>query len=209
MAKRTGKYHDWGKTTKQFSYALLDAGREMTNDVKRDFAYLAEECLTEMDAKWPHNTEVKKNGKTRRFGGDHDHPWFYGQLHDSMAIRIAEKNKTVAVRYMPPSPATTEKQHMSEGGLKIDNIDGKEWGKMVAEQRAPYYFLPGIQVQLIAGVPYAEKVNESSRHAGFFENLSVELINKYDNFMLTGSSIKHTTYIADGSSKVKRKRGIR
>lgn len=194
MARRTATFHDWGKTHKQFSYALLGAGREISNDVKNDLTYLAEEFLSELDSEWPHSTKLKNGAK---FGGDHDHPWYSGHLHDSVAVRIADRNKTVAVRYMTPSPDTGKPQHMSPS---YDRIIGTEWGHLVAEGKAPYYFLPGIQVQFIIGVPYTNKVNESQRHSMFFEALTERLINKVDDWIQMGG-LTRRQYIADGKMR--------
>lgn len=202
MARRTGRYNDWGKTYKAFSYALLDAGKQIAADTKRDFALISEEFLDDLNGEWPHGTTItrigwgKNNVKTRSFGGNHDHPWFTGQLHDSVAVRVADKNRTVAVRYMPPS-ADGGPQHTQTDR----NIIGAEWAHEVAERKAPWYFLPGLQIQLIVGVPYAEKVNESIQHLGFMENLSTDLINKVDSWVESGALAKRT-YIADGTMKM-------
>lgn len=190
MAKRSGYYHDWGKTYRAFSYALKGAGAEMAEDTKRDFDIMAKDYLKELDAQWPHGTTLKNGAK---FGGDHDHPWYSGQLHDSVAIRVAEKNRTISVHYMPPSPDTGEPQEMGN----IKDIVGVEWAHEVAEGKVPYYFLPGIQLQFVVAVPYTEKVNESARHAGFFEELSNGLINKADEWVNSGV-FRRRKYYADG-----------
>lgn len=213
MAKRTGRYHDWGKTYKAFSYALLNAGNALASDTKRDMAILSREFLGELDAEWPHRTTItrigwgKNNVSNRTFGGDRNHPWYTGQLHDSVAVRVAEKNKTVSVEYMNPSAG--DAQHMSASdGMKIDHIIGADWGRQVATGKAPYYFLPGIQVQLIVGVPYAEKVNESDRHAGFMGALSVDLINKVDAWIEAGG-LTRRNYLADDKTAISTHRRFR
>lgn len=192
MAKRTGYYHDWGRASKAFSYALLGAGKALTELGAQQLSYLGEEFLAEQDAKWPHSTFIAKGTVvTNMFGGDHDHPWYYGQLHDSVAVRIANGNKTLAVRYMPPAASAGPAQHTEND----PHIIGAEWAA-IAAQRAKWYLLPGAQIQLIIGVPYAEKVNESSRHLGFFDNLQTELINAVDAFTWKDGFTK-TRVIAD------------
>lgn len=209
MAKRTGAYHDWGKTYKQFSYAIADAGHKMTNELKRDMTYLMQELISEMDAEWPQHTVWKrKSGKSSVFGGDRNHPWYTGQLHDSVAIRIAEGNKTVSISYMPQH-ANGGPQHTSASdGAKFEHIIGADWAHEVAERKTPYYFLPGIQAQLIIAVPYANKVNQSERHAGFIEELSVDVINKVDDYMTSGA-LARKRIVANPNTKIQNVRRMR
>ena len=59
---------------------------------------------------------------------------------------------------------------------KITGIIGSEWARDVAG-RAEHTYWKGskaLQAQLIIGVPYAEKVNEEGRHAGFAEELEAQ-----------------------------------
>ena len=196
MAKyKSGRYHDWGKTSKAFSYALLDAGKHFTEVGKQAFTGLAQEFISELDAEWPRSTSLP-NGA--RFGGDREHPWYSGQLHDSVAVRVADKHRTVSVTYMPP--AATKPQHATaaDAGQPYENIIGSEWAVRAANNASRYsHFLqPGIQMQLVVGVPYTEKVDESSRHEGFVSMLSEELINKVDEYMLSGA-LTRERYIAD------------
>ena len=178
MAKRTGAYYSWGKTYKAFSQALLQSGKALNSIATVELQEVADKFLDRTNAEWPHHssrTRIKwgpNNVSTAQFGGDAMHPWFSGQLHDSVAVRIAQGNRTTSVHYMPPS-ANGGPQHM--GNTK--GIIGVEWAREVAERRAPYFFLPGVQVELIVGVPYTDKVNESGRHYGFADNLANELFN--------------------------------
>lgn len=183
MAKRTGRYHSWGKTKASFSYAILDAGKQLTEFAKMDLALLAEELLSEWDAEWPRSTSLQNGAK---FGGDHNHPWYYGQLHDSVAIRIADKNRTVAVRYMPPAATHPQKASVADAGQAYNNIIGADFARLEAE-RARWFFLPGLQVQLLIGVPYARKVDEMGRHMGYIDTLGDDIVNKVDDFMWSGS----------------------
>lgn len=206
MAKRTGTYHEWGKTYRAFSQALLGAGRAMNSIATVELQDVARSFLGAQDAQWPHRTSWQsKNGRNMRFGGDHNHPWYTGQLHDSVAVRIASKNRTISVHYMPPSPDTGKPQ--TAGNIK--NIIGADWARQVAESQAPYYFLPGVQVQLIIGVPYTEKVNESGRHSGFADALADELFSAVNEWIF-GGGLKRATVIADekGNAKVVNKSNV-
>lgn len=197
--KRSGRYNDWGKFNKGMSYALIDAGKQLTI---RGTAYmwaLADEFLREVDAKWPHHSSGIGKGMSNikngsQFGGDAMHPWYSGQLHDSIAIRIADKNRTVAISYMPSHAPTFPNGEPgrfleSDGSQSMPGFRGIVGTEMAAQaaQNAQYYFLPGTQLQLLIGVPYAEKVNETGRHYGYADALMDDLIKKVDEFMWSGS----------------------
>jgi len=179
--RRTARHNDWGKTYKAMSMALTNAGEKLNEIATVELQGVAENYLKKEDAQWPHGTTVqtlsKQNGLfvqgIQRFGGDHSHPWYSGQLHDSVAVRIMSKNRITSVHYMPPSPATGKPQHTET----IKNIIGAEWAREVAEGGGARYFLPGVQIQLIVGVPYADKVNSEGRHRGFTDDLSANLFN--------------------------------
>lgn len=166
-----GRMASWGKTYKAFSEALLDCGRQINERGKQYLIKDAETWLRDTDSEWPRHTE-KKNGA--KFGGDAMHPWYLGHLHDSIAIRLAEGNKTIAIRFMPPASSDTEGQHMDHP--KITGIIGSEWARDVAGRVEHTYWKgsKALQAQLIVGVPYAEKVNEEGRHAGYADELEAQ-----------------------------------
>lgn len=173
---------EWKKFAASFSSALGDCGEQLTNFSKT--ILLPDACRTwlhETDSKWPHGTLITRPGKTggivqQSFGGDRDHPWYFGQLHDSIAVRIAERNRNICVEYMPAKAEGGKAQHATakDAGQRYDHIIGAEFAVREA-YNAQYYFLPGIQMQLIVGVPYARKVDESPRHAGFISNLREDM----------------------------------
>lgn len=204
--RRSGRYNDWGRTYKQFSYALLNAGQTLNGLAKGLLGEVAFNYLRKLDSEWPHNTVVTKPGKSRlvvqqMFGGDKDHPWYTGQLHDSVAVRIADRNRTVSVHYMPS--AATAPQYMSrQDGEEHSNIIGIQWAHEVAEGKMPYYFLPGLQVQLVVAVPYAEKVNASGRHANFMDALSTDLINAVDEWVMSGGLSRNRLIADDKGARV-------
>lgn len=170
---------DWKKFAASFSDALADCGEQLTNWAK--MIMLPDACkewLRKTDSEWPHSTLVTRPGKTsmvvqQSFGGDRFHPWYYGQLHDSIAVRISERNHDVAVHYMTPSATKPQHASVKDAGMQYDNIIGAEFAVREA-RNARYYFVRGIQMQLIVGVPYARKVNELPRHAGYLEVLRAD-----------------------------------
>lgn len=172
--------------------ALLGSGKKLNQIATFELQAIAEKYLRDQDAQWPHST-VMPNGA--RFGGDKDHPWYSGQLHDSIAVRIMQGNRITSVHYMPPSPDTGKPQHTET----IKNIVGAEWAREIAEAHGPRFFLPGVQVQLIVGVPYADKVNETSRHFGFVDDLSNELYNDVYDWLDSGG-LNRPTLVADGDT---------
>ena len=226
MGYKTGRYQSWGKTSKAFSYALREAGYAANSMTLLKMTVLADDYLKETDSKWPHSTSGK-NGSL--FGGDREHPWYSGQLHDSIAVRIAQGNRISAVRFMPQRatmPPGEPGRFLDASGAQSmtgvsDNIVGAEWAVTAAENAGRYshFFSPGIQVQLIAGVPYANKVNEGftgkrggtyGRHLGFFDSLADDLVVKYDTFDWN-KYFNEQTIVADvtGGTVVVKRRGIR
>ena len=170
---------EWKKFAASFSEALGDCGEQLTNFGKMKLSDSCKEWLKKLDSEWPHNTLVTRPGKTslvvqQSFGGDRDHPWYYGQLHDSIAVRISEKNRNVAIHYMHASATKPQHATAKDAGQQYDRIVGAEFAVREAHN-AQYYFLPGIQMQLIVGVPYARKVDESPRHAGYLMNMRADL----------------------------------
>lgn len=210
MARRIEKFHNWGKTYRAMSMALLESGKALNSIATVELQEVAENFLKEQDAQWPHSTTVtkikwgKNNVKKQMFGGDELHPWYSGQLHDSVAVRIMQGNRITSVHYMPPSPDTGAPQHTET----IKNIVGVDWAHQVAES-GPRYLLPGVQVQLIIGVPYTDKVNESGRHAGFADSLADDLFSAVNTWVDHGGLTRNTV-ISDGQTvKVVKKSNVR
>lgn len=192
--------------------ALLNAGKALNSIATVELQSVAENFLRAQDAQWPHSSTGRSyfDGRIKilngaKFGGNAMHPWYTGQLHDSVAVRIMQSNRITSVHYMPPSPDTGKAQHTET----INNIIGAEWAREVAFEHGARYFLPGLQVQLIVGVPYAEKVNESGRHFGFVDNLSDELFNSVNNWVDAGGLKRPTVYADDKGVKVKNKSNVR
>ena len=165
---------EWKKFSAAFSEALGDVGEQMTNFGKMAISDSCQQWLKDLDAEWPHHTDwVRNSGKVSSFGGDHFHPWYYGQLHDSIFTRVAEKNRTVSIHYMPPSATKPQHATYKDAGQKYDRIVGAEFAAQESHN-VQYVFLPGIQAQLVVAVPYARKVNELPQHAGYLDNLQAE-----------------------------------
>lgn len=206
MASRSAKYQDWGKTYKAMSQALLGSGKALNSIATVELQEVAHNFLKEEDAMWPHNSFISKGTVvTNLFGGDAMHPWYSGQLHDSVAVRIMQGNRIVSVQYMQPSPATGAPQHTE----KIKNIIGADWAHEIAERHGARYLLPGVQVQLIVGVPYAEKVNESTRHYGFADELANELFSRVNQWVYSGGLVRPTIVADDKTVRVVNKSNVR
>lgn len=193
--KRTKMSAEWGKASKSFAYALGYAGTRLSGWAKGWMSEAAQQALSDMDADWEGETHWKrKSGKISAFGGDRYHPWFTGQLHDSVAAVVSDKNRIVSINYMPR--AATKPQTYN-GQVII----GHDWA-MEAARRAQYVFLPGIQAKLVVGVPYANKVDESTRHAGFVRELSAQFASSVeDYFMIKAQGYKTRVFVADPKKK--------
>ena len=203
MAKRNKMFYDWGKTYKACSMAILGSGKALNQIALTELQDVARQYLRNQDASWPHSTALP-NGA--RFGGDEFHPWYTGQLHDSVAVRIMQGNRISSVEYMTPSPDTGKPQHTET----IKNIIGVDWAHEIAEGGGPRYFLPGVQVQLIVGVPYAEKVDQSGRHGGFIDSLANDLFSDVNDWIDSGGLTRNVVIVADDKTvKVVKRTNVR
>lgn len=187
---RNQKFNDWGKTYNAFSMAILGAGKALNNIALSELQDVARSYLKEQDANWPHSS-AKDNGA--RFGGDREHPWYSGQLHDSVAVRIMQGNRISSVHYMPPSADIGRPQHTES----IKGIIGADWAHEIAEGAGARYLLPGVQVQLVVGVPYADKVNDSDRHHGFADSLADDLFTDVNDWINAGGLSRNVVIVAD------------
>ena len=191
MARAKGGHRfsaKWNKFASAFSEALIDCGEQLTKQGETVMIRGCEEWLKKTDAEWPHSTTVTRIGwgannvSSRSFGGDHDHPWYTGQLHDSVAVRVADGNRIIATRYMPakatggPQTATAE-----EAGRDYDRIVGQQFGILMAG-RASRVAQKGTNAQMFIGAPYAQWVNEQPRHEGFINELNVQFISFLEDY---------------------------
>lgn len=167
----------WKKFSAAFSEALLSCEEELTAFGRRVMRESCEEWIEQTDAEWPHGTAIAKGTVvTQMFGGDAMHPWYTGQLHDSVVVRISEGNRTIAIEYMPSKAQGAQHATAADAGAAYDNIIGAEWAMQIARQAEHTYWKgsKALQAQVLVGVPYARKVNESPRHAGYLNELNVQ-----------------------------------
>lgn len=193
--KRTKLTAEWGKASKAFAYALGYAGTHLSGWAKGWMSEASQQALSEIDASWEGETHWKRqSGKISVFGGDRFHPWYTGQLHDSVAGVVSDKNRIVSINYMPPA-ATKPQTYMGQ------TIIGHDWA-IEGARRAQYVFLPGIQAKLVVGVPYAAKVDESQRHSGFVRKLSAQFASSVeDYFTIKAQGFKTRVFVADPKKK--------
>lgn len=181
MAKTGHWYWDWGKTSKGFAEALLEAGYTLTNKSVTKIADACQNFLEEEDWDWPRGQRFDASHiETRRAvrgsrayasgyrGGDADHPWYSGNLHDSIATSVMEGNRIRAIRYMKPGAT----EYQTYKGQRVDGITAAE----DAIRRAAYTFPRGgvsnsLRAVLVVGVPYADDVNKSDGHYDFLSPL--------------------------------------
>lgn len=177
MAVRAGNIADWGKTAKGFAQVLLDAGQTVTKGAAELLGNACQEALEELDWMWPRG---KNNGpyKSGYRGGDADHPWYTGNLHDSVAAGVADGSRLLQARYMEPAARETQR-------YRGQVIDGKTLGPE-ALQRAAHTFAPGVgglRAILVVGVPYADEVNNTDAHYDFVSELTSQLVGDVEGAM--------------------------
>ena len=98
------------------------------------------------------------------------HPWYTGNLHDSMAVGVMKGTRIMASSFMTPG-ATVLQSH--EGRT----VDGVTAG-MNALAKAARTFAPptATRTVLVIGVPYAEKVNQMPGHEGYWDYFEREFV---------------------------------
>lgn len=173
MARLRGAQYRWGKGNKGFAEVLLEAGQTLSKKGAQRLAYGIEEFLANTDWEWPRG---RNNGsyKSGYHGGDADHPWYTGNLHDSIAGSLSDGTKVLAVRYMKPGALVAQTD--DNGAI----VDGAELAREYA-QRASHTFGQGIRglvARLIIAAPYTEKVNESDAHFDFVSPLEEDFVNE-------------------------------
>lgn len=173
-------YHrrtNWTKTIKGFSDALGYAGEHLTGWARDWMAEAVREAIDLIDADWEGETHWKrKSGKISSFGGDHDHPWYTGQLHDSIAGIVSDQHRIIAIDYMHRAAS---KPQTYEGQIII----GHDWGiRKAQEMQRVLHFLPGIRATIVVGVPYADKVNEMPRHADYKSELNNQFASNVEDY---------------------------
>lgn len=190
MARAAGGHSfsaKWNKFTKAFSEALIDCGEQLTPLGEKIMIRGCEEWIAKTDSEWPHSTSVTRIGwgahnvKTRKFGGDKMHPWYSGQLHDSISVRVADGNRVIATRYMPQKGVGYQTATAEEAGRDYDKIVGRQFGVLMAG-RASRVKQSGTNAQMFIGVPYADKVNEMPRHEGFADELYAQFVSYLEGF---------------------------
>ena len=186
-ARIAGSTVDFGKTTKGFIQYLVRAGETITPYAVNKLAAACQEFLEVEDWDWPRGarfTAMNLNtGKSIRAsgayasgfkGGDAMHPWYTGNLHDSMAASVMEGTQIRAIRYMTPG-AIVLQHHNGQV------IDGASMARDAAN-RATHTFGRGgalgstLRAVLTIGVPYAAELNEKENHQGYIEYFEKEFM---------------------------------
>lgn len=177
-----GMSQSWGKTYKGFAEYLQLAGKSIGKRAADSLAAAGAEFLANEDWDWPRGKrfDAVYNGRNVRAsgpyasgfrGGDAMHPWYSGNLHDSMAVGVYNNTRLLSANYMTPGAAEPQT-------YKGQTVDGVSAGQE-ALLRAGHVFAPGssgatLRAVLVVGVPYAEDVNNLSGHAGYVDYFEEE-----------------------------------
>lgn len=193
------KYSDairWKKTTQGFSDALGYAGEHLTGWARMWMDEAVTQALSEIDADWEGETHWKReSGKISSFGGDKFHPWYTGQLHDSVAGIVSDQHKVVSIRYMQPSAT---KPQIYQGQI----IRGRELAEEAAQRVArSLRFVPGVKATITVGVPYAEKVDNMPRHEGFIRYLNDQFTSKVEDYFYIRAEGYRTRFLVADKKK--------
>lgn len=159
----------WGKFYKGFAAYLDLAGKKIGPAAAKGLVEAGEEFMANEDWDWPRGARYDTThlGRSVRGamayasgyrGGDAMHPWYSGNLHDSIAVGVMQGTRIIAARYMNPGATSTQTYNDSV-------VDGVSAG-FEAMQRAAHVFSVGssgrtLRAVLVIGVPYAEEVNSS------------------------------------------------
>lgn len=182
---------EWGKTSKAFATYLNLAGQTIGKQTAIGLAAAGAEFMANEDWDWPRgarydtmhlgrNVRGSKTYASGFRGGDAMHPWYSGNLHDSIAVGVMQGTRILAATYMKPGATATQTYNSSV-------IDGVSEG-INALQRAAHTFAAGssgntLRAVMVVGVPYAEDVNSSptlgwgdkpNTHQGYAEFLQNE-----------------------------------
>lgn len=160
----------WGKAAKGFAEYLNIAGQEISKPMAKKLADAAQEFMLNEDWDWPRGTRYDAYYKGRDVrgaetyssgyrGGDAMHPWYSGNLHDSIAVGVMIGTRILAERQM--SPGATEEQE-----YRGQIVDGYSAGHD-ALARAAHTFAPGqggdtLRAVMVIGAPYADELNTAS-----------------------------------------------
>lgn len=191
---RSRNVHWKGKFVKGFTMAMAEASEHLTGWARDWMSDAVKDALLEMDAKWPHTTSIgphirrsrKRNSMdwilvgAQAFGGDRVHPWYSGQLHDSVVGMVSDRGRVVAAHYMPSH--ATAPQRDDDG----NPVDGSALAiSSIGDLSRTMRFLPGVSASVFVTVPYAEKVNNMPRHKDFEWELASDFAASVEDFFYT------------------------
>lgn len=183
-----------GKFVKGVTTALADASEHLTGWARMWMSESVRDAILQIDSQWPHTTTVgnsimrtkKRNSmdwilvSAHKFGGDRVHPWYSGQLHDSVVGVVSDRRRIISAHYMPShatAPQTDDNGNVVDGSaLAMSSI-----GAISRTLR----FVPGVSASIFVTVPYAEKVNRMPRHLDFEWELSSDFAAIVEDFFYT------------------------
>lgn len=187
---KKGFRDSWNKCYSAFSEALLDCGEQFKKQGETMMTNAAEQWLGEYHETWLSQRESEDrhvvdpiSGRTvlGKYRGSLSFPWFTGALHDSISVRIADGNTTIAVRYMPKGGASDNQFALPEdAGRYYPDIEGAIYGRLMAG-RATRVPQTATVAQIFVGVPYAQKVDEDPKHKGYLNDMEVSFMSAMED----------------------------
>lgn len=177
MASGTTKI-SWGKSSKGFAEYLRLGAKPIGKATAKKLMQISADFLANEDWDWPRGQRYNVGGsmfgsrayKSGFRGGDAMHPWYTGNLHDSLATGVMMGTRILSAAYMTPG-ATVLQNHNGQ------TVDGVTAGFDALARAARTYAPPtAIRTVLVIGVPYAEKVNQMPGHEGYAEYFEREFV---------------------------------
>lgn len=168
MATKSGRgvlRSGWGNAEKKFVEYIQLAGQTIGKKAAENLAAAGEEFMANEDWDWPRGAryDTVYNGRSVRAsgtyasgfrGGDAMHPWYSGNLHDSIAVGVFSGSRMLAARYMTPGAAEPQ----TYGGQQIDGVTE---GQRVLSNYASRTTGGSVRAVMVIGVPYADYINTS------------------------------------------------
>ena len=188
---RARDIHWQGKFVKGFTTALADSSEHLTGWARDWMSESVRQAILEIDSQWPHSTTIGNTIRRSKransmdwvlvgaqsFGGDREHPWYSGQLHDSVVGVVSDNRRIIAAHYMPSHATALQKD--DDGNV----VNGSELAmEYVSSMSRVLHFVPGVSASIFVAVPYAEKVNRMPRHRDFEWELSADFAAIVEDF---------------------------
>lgn len=141
----------WNQTTSAFAMKLRQSAKLISNS-----------CVQLLES------------ATQQFLSMADVPIYTGNLQDSVGVQIL-RNRQLLTMQMMEKMATRPQYWRPEPGTPTQKIWGRQRLALMIG-RARNVSSSGITAQLLVAAPYAQMVNDTLKHAGYLNRLTIEFV---------------------------------